>query len=115
MVGCLLYRSRFQPVTVPEPSIDETYEILQGLRERYETHHKLRYTGACGYGHHALATVVSCIWHDCMILCDLGFRRSAWCSFVVHYCCGMFRWFHLSSNVGSLSQQSNAAASTSLH
>jgi ATP-dependent Clp protease ATP-binding subunit ClpC len=31
-------------VTVPEPSIDETYEILQGLRERYETHHKLRYT-----------------------------------------------------------------------
>lgn len=36
--------SRFQPVTVPEPSIDETYEILQGLRERYETHHKLRYT-----------------------------------------------------------------------
>uniref|UniRef100_A0A383W284 Clp R domain-containing protein n=1 Tax=Tetradesmus obliquus TaxID=3088 RepID=A0A383W284_TETOB len=35
---------RFQPVTVPEPSIDETYEILQGLRERYETHHKLRYT-----------------------------------------------------------------------
>jgi ATP-dependent Clp protease ATP-binding subunit ClpC len=30
---------------VPEPTIDETYEILQGLRERYETHHKLRYTG----------------------------------------------------------------------
>lgn len=37
--------SRFQPVTVPEPSIEETYEILQGLRERYEAHHKLRYTG----------------------------------------------------------------------
>jgi hypothetical protein len=37
-------RSRFQPVVVPEPTIDETYEILQGLRERYETHHKLRYT-----------------------------------------------------------------------
>lgn len=36
--------SRFQPVTVPEPTIEETYEILQGLRERYETHHKLRYT-----------------------------------------------------------------------
>ena len=35
---------RFQPVVVPEPSIDETFEILQGLRERYESHHKLRYT-----------------------------------------------------------------------
>lgn len=39
-----LVRSRFQPVQVPEPTVDETYEILQGLRERYETHHKLRYT-----------------------------------------------------------------------
>lgn len=29
---------------VPEPTIEETYEILQGLRERYESHHKLRYT-----------------------------------------------------------------------
>ena len=29
---------------VPEPSVDETYEILLGLRERYEAHHKLRYT-----------------------------------------------------------------------
>ena len=29
---------------VPEPSVDETYEILTGLRERYEAHHKLRYT-----------------------------------------------------------------------
>lgn len=36
--------SRFQPVHVPEPSVDETYEILMGLRERYEAHHKLRYT-----------------------------------------------------------------------
>lgn len=35
---------RFQPVTVPEPTVDETYEILLGLRERYEAHHKLRYT-----------------------------------------------------------------------
>eukprot|EP00798_Chlamydomonas_sp_ICE-L_P014570 gene14570-20613_t len=35
---------RFQPVVVPEPSVDETFEILQGLRERYEAHHKLRYT-----------------------------------------------------------------------
>ncbi|KAM3273189.1 hypothetical protein ACQJBY_042892 [Aegilops geniculata] len=35
---------RFQPVKVPEPSVDETIEILRGLRERYEIHHKLRYT-----------------------------------------------------------------------
>ncbi|GMN60495.1 hypothetical protein TIFTF001_029584 [Ficus carica] len=35
---------RFQPVKVPEPSVDETILILKGLRERYEIHHKLRYT-----------------------------------------------------------------------
>ncbi|MCL2924294.1 MAG: AAA family ATPase, partial [Trichodesmium sp. MAG_R04] len=33
---------RFQPVMVGEPSIDETIEILYGLRERYEQHHKLK-------------------------------------------------------------------------
>ena len=32
---------RFQPVMVGEPSVEETIEILQGLRDRYETHHKL--------------------------------------------------------------------------
>lgn len=37
---------RFQPVQVPEPSVDECIQILQGLRERYELHHKLRYTDA---------------------------------------------------------------------
>nr|BAK06755.1 predicted protein [Hordeum vulgare subsp. vulgare] len=35
---------RFQPVKVPEPTVDETIGILKGLRERYEIHHKLRYT-----------------------------------------------------------------------
>ena len=35
---------RFQPVRVPEPTVDETILILKGLRERYEIHHKLRYT-----------------------------------------------------------------------
>ncbi|MFP5503038.1 MAG: ATP-dependent Clp protease ATP-binding subunit [Candidatus Sericytochromatia bacterium] len=35
---------RFQPVTVNEPSVDETIEILKGLRERYETHHRLQIT-----------------------------------------------------------------------
>ena len=33
---------RFQPVTVPEPSIEETVLILRGLRNRYERHHMLR-------------------------------------------------------------------------
>jgi ATP-dependent Clp protease ATP-binding subunit ClpC len=32
---------RFQPVMVGEPSVEETIEILYGLRERYEKHHKL--------------------------------------------------------------------------
>jgi len=33
---------RFQPVMVGEPSVEETIEILHGLRERYEQHHKLK-------------------------------------------------------------------------
>ncbi|AHB87491.1 ATP-dependent Clp protease ATPase subunit ClpC [Thermosynechococcus sp. NK55a] len=33
---------RFQPVMVGEPSVEETIEILYGLRERYEKHHKLK-------------------------------------------------------------------------
>jgi ATP-dependent Clp protease ATP-binding subunit ClpC len=33
---------RFQPVMVGEPSVAETIEILHGLRERYEQHHKLK-------------------------------------------------------------------------
>lgn len=32
---------RFQPVMVEEPSVDETIEIMRGLREKYEAHHKL--------------------------------------------------------------------------
>ena len=32
---------RFQPVHVNEPSVDETIEILSGLRRSYETHHNL--------------------------------------------------------------------------
>jgi ATP-dependent Clp protease ATP-binding subunit ClpC len=32
---------RFQPVMVGEPSVEETIEILYGLRARYEKHHKL--------------------------------------------------------------------------
>jgi ATP-dependent Clp protease ATP-binding subunit ClpC len=32
---------RFQPVLVEEPSVDETLEILRGVKGRYEEHHKL--------------------------------------------------------------------------
>lgn len=32
---------RFQPVTVDEPSIEDTIEIMKGLREKYEEHHGL--------------------------------------------------------------------------
>ena len=35
---------RFQPVTVEEPSEEETYEILKGLRKAYEDHHKVQIT-----------------------------------------------------------------------
>ena len=32
---------RFQPVTVEQPTVDETIEILKGIKGRYEQHHKL--------------------------------------------------------------------------
>jgi ATP-dependent Clp protease ATP-binding subunit ClpC len=32
---------RFQPVMVGEPSVEDTIEILRGLKERYEEHHRL--------------------------------------------------------------------------
>ena len=32
---------RFQPITVDEPSVEETVEILQGIKSRYEEHHQL--------------------------------------------------------------------------
>ena len=35
---------RFQKVDVGEPSVDETYNILKGLKSRFEEHHKIRYT-----------------------------------------------------------------------
>jgi ATP-dependent Clp protease ATP-binding subunit ClpC len=35
---------RFQPVIVPEPTVEQTIEILRGLRDRYEAHHKVRIT-----------------------------------------------------------------------
>ena len=37
---------RFQPVKVEEPSVEETVEILKGLRDRYEAHHRVIITDA---------------------------------------------------------------------
>ncbi|MCO5994190.1 ATP-dependent Clp protease ATP-binding subunit [Actinoallomurus rhizosphaericola] len=35
---------RFQPILVPEPSPEDSVEILCGLRDRYEAHHQVRFT-----------------------------------------------------------------------
>jgi ATP-dependent Clp protease ATP-binding subunit ClpC len=35
---------RFAPVFVDEPSVDETIEMLQGLRDRYEAHHQVTFS-----------------------------------------------------------------------
>ncbi len=35
---------RFQKIDVPEPSVEETYEILKGLKGSFEDHHNLRFT-----------------------------------------------------------------------
>ena len=35
---------RFQPVFVPEPTVDDTVQILMGLRPKYEAHHKVKIT-----------------------------------------------------------------------
>jgi len=35
---------RFQPIYISEPSIEETIMILQGLKDKYEAHHKIKIT-----------------------------------------------------------------------
>ena len=35
---------RFAPVYVDEPSVDDTIEMLRGLRDRYEAHHKVTFS-----------------------------------------------------------------------
>ncbi len=35
---------RFQKIDIPEPSTDETFHILEGLRSRFEDHHQIKYT-----------------------------------------------------------------------
>jgi len=34
---------RFQKIDVPEPSVEETFQILKGLAPKYEEHHKVKY------------------------------------------------------------------------
>ncbi|MEM1183862.1 MAG: AAA family ATPase [Planctomycetota bacterium] len=36
------FERRFQPITVDQPSVEETVAILRGLKERYEAHHGVR-------------------------------------------------------------------------
>ena len=35
---------RFQPIMVEEPTVDQTIRILEGLRDRYEAHHRVKIT-----------------------------------------------------------------------
>ncbi len=35
---------RFQKIDITEPSVEETYQILQGLKSRFEAHHELKYS-----------------------------------------------------------------------
>lgn len=37
---------RFQPIQVDEPSVDEAIQIIYGLRDRYEAHHRVKITDA---------------------------------------------------------------------
>ena len=37
------FERRFQPILVPEPTVEDTIQILHGLRDRYEAHHQVRY------------------------------------------------------------------------
>lgn len=35
---------RFQKIDVPEPSVEDSYQILKGLKSRFEEHHNVKYT-----------------------------------------------------------------------
>ena len=49
---------RFQPIYVSEPSVEETVEILKGIKKNYEEHHRVVYTaGGHRGGVHALAAL----------------------------------------------------------
>jgi ATP-dependent Clp protease ATP-binding subunit ClpC len=46
---------RFQQIRVDEPSVDDTVQILRGLRDRYEAHHRCRITDEALYAAASLA------------------------------------------------------------
>ena len=35
---------RFQKIEIPEPTVEETINILKGLKTRFEEHHEIKYT-----------------------------------------------------------------------
>src|SRR5690606_36017022 len=37
---------RFQKIDIPEPSVEQTIQILRGLKARFEAHHQVRYSSA---------------------------------------------------------------------
>ncbi len=47
---------RFQPVLVDEPTVEQTVEILRGLRDRYEGHHKVKITDEAIYAAASLSS-----------------------------------------------------------
>ncbi len=47
---------RFQKIDISEPSVDETYQILKGLKLRFEEHHEVRYTEKALYAAADLAS-----------------------------------------------------------
>ncbi|GAA1217517.1 ATP-dependent Clp protease ATP-binding subunit [Prauserella alba] len=38
------FERRFQPILVPEPTVEDALKILHGLRDQYEAHHQVRFT-----------------------------------------------------------------------
>ena len=37
---------RFQKIDIPEPTVDQTYKILKGLKSKYESHYSIKYTNS---------------------------------------------------------------------
>ena len=50
---------RFQKIDVPEPSLEETVAILQGLKTRFEEHHGIKYDSDALQAAAELACVIS--------------------------------------------------------
>lgn len=46
---------RFQPILVEEPNVDQTIEILRGIRDRYEAHHRIKISDEALVGAAALS------------------------------------------------------------